>query len=213
MENSIKFSDCTCELLESIFQLEPVRNHPAITEWFSGYENIEVTGFESGFINQLNEAIIENCRTWNEMELIEYFIGPLFVLVNFNTTKFKMFSNRRIQAVINGYELFGEPDALIATGRHSPQLPYFCLNEYKKQEENKGDAAGQCLAAMLVAQHLTGDKMPVYGIYIVGKYWNFMVLQHKEYCITKTYNADDEEIFTIFRILKALKNIIINTEH
>ncbi len=35
-----------------------------------------------------------------------------------------------------------------------------------------------------------------------------MVLNGNEYCISKSYNAEDEELFDIFRMLKALKHII-----
>jgi hypothetical protein len=43
----------------------------------------------------------------------------------------------------------------------------------------------------------------------MGKVWNFITLKNNEYTISKSYAADDEEIFEIFKILKALKNIII----
>ncbi len=35
-----------------------------------------------------------------------------------------------------------------------------------------------------------------------------MILNGNEYFISKTYHADDEEIFAIFKMLKALKKII-----
>jgi hypothetical protein len=45
-------------------------------------------------------------------------------------------------------------------------------------------------------------------LYIVGLIWNFIVLNGKEYCISKNYDASDEGIFEIFKMLKALKHII-----
>jgi len=210
MESSMKFSDCSCEYLEKQFGLISLRTHNALENWQKIAVTVDINELNKTVITQFQEILLDNVSSWNEIELIEYFIGPILSLVNFNTKKFKIFSERKVQSVVEGVELYGEPDALIATGRWRPELPYFCLNEYKRQEENKGDAAGQALAAMLVAQELTEHKFPIYGIYVVGKYWNFMVLQNKDYCISKTYNADDEEIFDIFKMLKALKEIILS---
>ncbi len=210
METSVKFSDCSCEYLEHQFGLLRLRNHLVLTEWVEKIKTIVVDDLETTLIDRLQNIALDNFEAWNEVELIEYFIGPFLTFVNFNTKKFKIFSERKIQGIVEGIELYGEPDAIIATGRWRPELPYFCFNEYKKQEDSKGDAAGQALAPMLVAQELTQHKFPIYGIYVVGKYWNFMVLSGKEYCISKTFNADDEEIFDIFRMLKALKEIILS---
>ncbi len=210
MENSMKFSDCSCEYLEKQFGLYPVRTNKAMENWQQKSTTIDLDEFNIKAITQFQDILLDNVSSWNEIELIEYFIGPILSLVNFNSKKFKIFSERKIQGVVEGIELYGEPDALIATGRWRPELPYFCFNEYKKQEENKGDAAGQALAPMLVAQELTEHKFSIYGIYVVGKTWNFIVLQNKEYCISKSYSADDEEIFDIFKILKALKEIILS---
>jgi hypothetical protein len=35
-----------------------------------------------------------------------------------------------------------------------------------------------------------------------------MVLNGNEYCISKDYTSDDENVFLIFKMLKALKQII-----
>jgi hypothetical protein len=209
---SVKFSDCNKEYLEDQFGLIRLTDYPAIDAWIEKSTHCELDEIETGFINRLQKIAIQNFDAWIEIELLEYFIGPLLSLVNFNTSKFKIFSERKISGVVENVELYGEPDAIIATGKYTPKLPYFCMNEYKKQEENRGDAAGQCLAPMLVAQELNGHTLPLYGIYVVGKYWNFMVLKEKEYCISKSFVADDEEIFDIFRMLKALKEILLGYE-
>jgi len=207
---SVKFSDCNKEYLEDLFGLNRLYEHLAIDEWVKKSAQVEMDEIELEFTKRLQKIAIQNFDAWNEIELLEYFVGPLLSLVNFNTAKFKIFSERKISGVVDGVELYGEPDAIIATGKYRPQLPYFCFNEYKKQEEIKGDAAGQALAPMLVAQELTEHKFPIYGIYVVGKYWNFLVLKDKEYCISKSYVADDKEIFDIFKMLKALKEIILS---
>ena len=76
--------------------------------------------------------------------------------------------------------------------------------------DSKGDPIGQNLAAMLVGQHENTDDEPVYGCYVVGRNWFFMVLQEKQYSISKAYSADDDEIFEIVKILKSLRSILFN---
>ncbi|MCK5872358.1 MAG: hypothetical protein KAG26_05990 [Methylococcales bacterium] len=66
----------------------------------------------------------------------------------------------------------------------------------------------QVLAAMLVAQAMNSKKIPIYGLFVVGLVWNFIILEGKHYCISKNYNADDKEIFNILTMMKVLKRMI-----
>ena len=66
---------------------------------------------------------------------------------------------------------------------------------------------------MLVAreqnkEHNKGIEKPIYGLYIVGLIWNFIILNGNEYCVSRDYNASKQEIFDIFRIMKNIKVII-----
>lgn len=74
--------------------------------------------------------------------------------------------------------------------------------------ENQGTPDAQVLAAMLVAREQNHNKLPIYGLFVVGLIWNFMVLIGNNYAISKSYHADDEEIFRIFTMIKSLKQII-----
>ena len=209
METKIKFSDCSAECMQNTFGLRQIWESPVIDAWNKLAATMEVESHENVLLNRLKTSIVKNGDTWNEIELIEYFIAPIFTLIDFNTELFKIFSERRISATIGEYELYGEPDAFIATGTYSPKIPYFCFNEYKRLEEHKGDVRGQLLAEMLVAQTENGNMLPVYGVYVVEEFWHFVILHGRDYCISKSFAADDEEIFDIFKILKALKVILI----
>jgi hypothetical protein len=48
----------------------------------------------------------------------------------------------------------------------------------------------------------------MYGAYVVGRDWYFLVLDKNEYAISRDYSAVTDDIFDIFRILKALKQMI-----
>jgi hypothetical protein len=45
---------------------------------------------------------------------------------------------------------------------------------------------------------------------VTGKFWQFLILQNQEYCVSKSFATDDEEIFEVVKILKALKDILLD---
>jgi len=137
-------------------------------------------------------------------------LSPIFALVDFNTPYFKLFAEWRISAIIVEYELYGDPDAFVAQGTYSPKTPFFCFNEYKRLEENRGDTLGQLLAAMLAAQTLNANRYPVYGVYVIDKDWYFTILFKTVYAISLPYCAVKAELLDIFKILKALKVILLD---
>ena len=204
----INFKDCSREYLEDTFNIIQLSKHEILTNWIEFSKNILITEFEKETINRLQEKIIYRVDDWNEHELIEHFIAPVFSLIDFNTNVYGMFINRELSAVIENVRLIGNPDAIIAKGRRSPKMPYFCFNEYKKELESKGEPIGQCLSAMLVAQELNNNEKPIYGVVVKGKIWEFLVLQGKEYAISNAYKATDEELLEIIKLLKQLKIII-----
>ena len=204
----INFKDCDRLFLEKTFYLNQIRKHELLSNWIIQSQKCEIDDFENKSLFRFQERLVYRVDDWNEQELIEHFIAPLFSLIDFNTDIYGMFSERLLKATIGDYELSGNPDAIVAKGRRAPEIPYFCFHEYKKEQENKGDPAGQCLAAMLVAQELNDNQRPIYGVVVKGLLWSFLVLQGKEYSISKTYQAIDEDIFVIVKLLKHLKTII-----
>ena len=204
------FSDWNKEELEATFGLRRLDEHDTLSCWLKKTAAVEIDAFEQTMLERLRKTLFHYADAWNEVELSEYFIGPLLALVDFNTPEFSIFSERTIVGLVGEYELSGEPDAVIAKGRYSPQIPYFCFHEYKRAHEPKGDPAAQALAAMLAARELNPKKHPIYGMYVVAEKWHFMVLQENEYAISKGFSTDDEEIFETFKILKALKAILID---
>ena len=179
-----------------------------LNSWTESGKLMQITDYERETLVRLQDTLIYRVDDWNEQELIENFISPLFSIINFNTLTYGMFSERLLKATIGDYELSGYPDAIVAKGRRYPRIPYFCFHEYKKEQETKGDPAGQCLAVMLVAQELNNNQRPVYGVTVKGEKWQFLVLKGKEYAISNSYISTDEELYDILKLLKHLKNII-----
>jgi len=202
----LRFGECTLAKLDKIFNLTQVRTLAVLENWLA--KQAEISQFERQVLVMYQEHLISNVHDWNEQELSLHFIGPLLSLVNFTTTRFNFFAQRNLSGQVGEIELRGEPDGMIARGKREPETPYFCFQEYKRYKDPDGDPDGQCLAAMLTAQSLNQTDRPIYGCFVLSRDWHFMVLQEREYAISEPYAATRDDIFEIFRILKALKQII-----
>jgi hypothetical protein len=201
------FKDCTLKFIDKTFHLEEVDALPALTDWLNN--SSELSDMETQYLIYLRQILDFNVHDWNEYELDSHFIGPVFTLVNFSSKKFNHYSQRMLKGTVDNYILFGKPDGIVSAGRREPEIPYFAFQEYKRELDPDGDPAGQALAAMLVGQSFNEDtSIPVYGCYINGSIWKMMVLVGKEYAITNGFNALTDDIFSIFNILKALKEIV-----
>jgi len=206
------FDDCTLIKLEEWFGLRRTMSNQALDQWLQ--TTIELSEFERTMLQHLRQNLAQNADAWNEQELALNVIGPLFSFVQFSLLyRFNFFSQRTIGTTLTGLngdiKLSGEPDGIVATGYWKPETPMFAFSEYKRLQNPSGDPAGQSLAAMLVGQSLNQKPQPIYGCYVMGDAWRFLVLEGQEYVISQPYSAIRDDIFDIFRILKALKLIIM----
>lgn len=138
------------------------------------------------------------------------FISPLLYLVDYNDNdKYHPFSQRYLQMQTKDIELSGFVEWVLATGEQIPREPFFFLHEYKKEQGTDNDALGQILAAMLTAQYLNEQKdKPIYGCYVVGKDWYFLVLDAKKFQTTLAYNVIEwDKLKKVFQILSHIKDL------
>lgn len=207
------FRDCTLTFMDKTFKMRQIKTVTALTDWIDAPN--EINDFEEKQLIQLRSLLEFNVHNWNEYELDTHCIGPIFSMVNFSSYEFNHFQQRDFGGIVDNYELSGKPDSMVASGRREPEMPYFAFQEYKKELDPNGDPAGQALAAMLIAQQMEEDTKPMYGCYVVGSSWKFIALNtDRTYDISKDFSALDDEIFDILRILKNLKNIVIErTRH
>jgi hypothetical protein len=204
--NKATFKDWDLDQLDKAFGLKQIWECSLLTQWEN--QAIEISDAEKNSLLYFQQALIRGGRAWNEVELENKFISPLIITARIDDEQIGYFLERPLSGIVGDYELSGIVDGLIATGIRSPQVPYFCLHEYKRSIENQGTPDAQVLAAMLVAREQNQNNKPFYGLFVVGLDWYFIVLTGNEYCISKTYHADDEEIFAIFKMMKSLKQII-----
>ncbi|MCU0444923.1 MAG: hypothetical protein MUE85_08380 [Microscillaceae bacterium] len=200
------FREWTLDKIDEILGLRQVKQLAALTHLLA--YKYEPNDFEKQYLIQLQELYALGGDDWNEVELENKFISPLIILSRIDNERFSYFLERELATTIGEFELSGKVDGMIASGFRSPKKPFFCLKEYKRQTDPDGDPRGQCLIAMLVAQHLNQNNQPVYGCYVIGRSWYFMVLQNQEYAISNIYACTNDEIFDIFRIIKGIKSLI-----
>jgi hypothetical protein len=200
------FKDWTLTTLDDAFGLQQIWECSLLAQWQNS--EVEINDFEKTNLLLLQKSLVRGGRAWNEVELENKFISPLIMTARIDDEEMGYFLERPLSGVVDDYELSGIVDGMIATGFRDPKKPYFCLHEYKRSIENQGTPDAQVLAAMLVAREQNQNKLPIYGLFVVGLDWYFIVLTGNEYCISRTYHADNEEIFAIFKMMKALKQII-----
>jgi hypothetical protein len=202
------FENWLTQEVEDTFGIEKVKDYQPMKDWLSAdTSHIKI----EGWLLQLQELVSENADYWNEDELKMQFIAPLLSFINFQTQYFKPFSQRRLRAEVNGIEIGGVVDYMVARGKQLPKHPYFFVHEYKQEAKRDTDPKGQLLVEMVAANAANADESLIYGCYVIGRFWFFVMFQGKNYAVSQAYDATkDEDLKGIVAILQKVKAIIIS---
>jgi len=200
------FESWTLEDLQISFGLNQIDKMELLDTWLLA--NKEITEIETLFLEKYKNKIKKYHKTWNEDELKLHFIGPLLMLVDFNSDLYKSFSQRTLSAKINDILVSGKVDFLIATGLNKPKKPYFFLHEFKPTRKITNDPDGQLIISMLAAQTLNSNNIPMYGVVVEGRYWYFVILFQNQYAISKGFDTCEDDIYKIYAILCKVKEYI-----
>jgi hypothetical protein len=187
------------------------RKMSILVDWMTSTSLLSVS--EIAFLNQLAEKSENSIDGWNEAELMQKFINKVIDLVDFDLPEQRCtyFVERYLSATIQKHTLYGYADWMVAEGVIRPTHPYFFMHEYKPEGEKQIDGRGQLLALMLVAQALNNDEQPIYGCFVHGRMWFFVVLKGLNYDISQAYDATrKEELYRIVQFLKYQKALILN---
>ena len=202
------------EEVELTFGTERVKSLPALTEWLKADEPAD--DFETKTLNIYYDQLVRKVDAWNEDELKFFFLSHVITLVDFTKPKvYSSFSQRTIATKrkdVNNKEvdLRGRVEFLVATGEQTPRQPFFFIHEYKPlNKSTPSDPLGQLLIAMVATQTMNEVERPLYGTYIRGGSWQFVVLENNQYAVSEPYEAIKHlELFKIFSILKRCKSYI-----
>ena len=145
-------------------------------------------------------------EAWNEYDMSILFIGPIFNIIQSTHRVYRTFFNHSLKTVINSKEIAGRVDGMLAKGWQIPEKPLFFMQEYKSESGPNGDPLGQLLVEMVAAQALNNEpEQALYGCYIIGRNWFFIVLEGKNYAVSDAYVATQTDIYDIVGILKKIK--------
>ena len=198
-----KFRDWKFEEIELTFGIDRVfEEYPLLEEWLA------VTNLPSEedqrTLDKLRADLFRSIDTYNEEELKVFFIGPFFSLIPFKIHGMRPFMDRPFSFEY-GQDETGDPliaagriDWLLAKGRQDPREPRVFLHEYKREVEATGDPLGQLLIAMVGAQRQNTEPIPLYGCYVLGRNWFFVVLNDQQYAVSNAFNATEDDILRIY---------------
>ena len=201
------FDTWNYEQVEDAFGIVPVESTPHFRDWLTAVDCGPDTA-EKSLLDNYRKLLLKEVQNWNEDELKLFFIGPVLGLINFNTDHFKPFTQRTLTIETETVSASGKVDFMLAKGKVLPKIPYFCLHEHKQENRRDNDPLGQLLIGMVAAQAKNADDLPIYGCYVSGRNWFFVLLDGKNYCLSNAYNASDNDIYQIFAILKKCKALV-----
>lgn len=204
----VTFESCDKAFMDNTFGFYQVDEISELSLWMKS--RIAITESEREKVLELLSATRIRLDNWNEEGLKMNFIAPLLSFVKFNSDKYTAFADEKIEAEVGEYLLTGKLDWFVAKGLYKPETPIFFLQEYKRSKGNPSDPDGQILAEMLASRTLNNQENEVmYGIVVLGRSWNFIVLKGNEYALSDAYDSrNPEKLIEIFELLKASKQII-----
>lgn len=193
--------------IEIALNFKQIWESDLLDEWLSA--QTEFNAIERQQIEKVRKRILQFADYWNEDELKLQAISIILDIVDYQITDYNIFSQRYLSSKINEIEIGGRVDFMLAKGRQKPITPYFFIHEYKQERKGTSDPKGQLLAELAVAQVCNDYKFPMYGCYVIGRNWFFMILKDKEYAVSNAFNASDEDIYRIIAILRKIKDYIL----
>ena len=140
------------------------------------------------------------------------FIALLLDLVNYDSiSDFQTLFDAEVKGFVDNIELKCIADFTVAkTIEDLIESPYFYFHEYKRKKNKADDPIAQVLIPSLIAQEINNDQKPIYGCYVIGEMWYFMLVNGREYAIDKGLNALKlDELERIYLILQKVKSLIV----
>ena len=173
MPKQLSFSNIR---FKDIKDLVPVTQHAEesiFEEWF-GFK-YEFSEEETVFLQNLIKRNRLKVNSYTEEELKAKFLIPIMNKVDFVKDGISDWYERSLKGQINGVEVGGVTDYMVAKGIKEPEVPYFFIQEFKPSKPSTFPE-DQLLAELIVSIQLNGTKY-LKGAYIVGQFWTFVILE------------------------------------
>jgi hypothetical protein len=217
MKYPTDFSAWSTQMVHTAFELVNTDSLPSLDAWMNkpveSLSEMDLSSLKNALSNIGNRA-----RFWSESDIKMKLIGPALIASKLDNRKFSSFAEVTLRTQLVTVEgetikVSGRPDIIVAMGEYEAQLPYFCMQEYKRQLKAKGDPQGQMLIELLAARQINSDAgkplEAMYGAFTMGRDWIFASLEGNEYALSKMFLLDVEaDLIEVTNRLRGLKYVI-----
>ncbi len=195
-----------------LFKLNRIATYytPIMQEWLDVenpvFDVVEQGIFDRKFLEAQTQLI-----GWSEEDSTIKYINSIVELGHLVAGNgIVTYFDKIISATVEGTKLTVKSDFMVAKGLFDVfTTPYFHFQEYKPNKNPSGDSMAQLLEAFLIAQKKNLNNKPIYGIEVVGRYWTFIVMEGKDYCISGSYDSlKKDDLLKIIAILRKFKHIL-----
>ncbi len=203
------FENWLREEVEQTFGIKRNDDLPTLEKWINA--TYPLTEQELQILKSLQKNLRKELDLYNEDELKLFFISEILKMVNFKSEIYRAFTQRQMEFTAETIDkkqmtVKGIVELVVATGQQVPQKPFFFLQEFKQSLKRNNDPLGQLLIAMLGAQVQNNNQKPVFGCYVLGADWHFVVLEGSQYAASSGFDVTKPlEFEQIIRILKEEK--------
>jgi hypothetical protein len=198
------------ELVDTFSLKKEIGKGNLLDEWIN-IPSVELNAMEKEIFEKILQEVTIHISSWNEEDLKMNFIAFVIFLSNLRTTeRYSTYYEKIIESEVEGHFLKIKTDFMIAKGvLDMVKTPYFHFQEYKKDKDPYGDPIAQLLESFLIAFDKNKNNKPLYGCYIIGRFWYFVTYQPKIYTVSKAYDCTDkQDLLQIISILRKFKEIL-----
>lgn len=200
------------ELIDTFGLLRDNQKNELLSAWLNTSLPVLLPHEEEDFAYLL-ELANEGADFWNEETLKMRFISPLlhnFIRFYNKEKGYSAFFDKEISATVEGIYLQTETDFMLAKGMGDiAKTPYFHFQEYKRSKKSPPEPMAQLIEAFLIAQEKNKNGKPLYGAVIVGRSWQFVVMEGKKYSISTLYDTTQkDDLLQIIAVLRKFKEIL-----
>lgn len=204
MQKSYSFSNIKFSELKKIVPISKSADYTKFTEWFE--TDYAVTTDDTLFLENLIKRHHLYLSSYAEENLKIKFLVPILSRVDFFQGTINDFYDTALSAEVNGVELKGFPDYMVASGIEEPENPYFFVQEFKPSQVGK--RVDDQLFAELIAAMTINDTNIMRGCYVIGQNWRFVIMekdQNNNYFAHISKQFDSLELDSLKQIYKYLQ--------
>ncbi|MFY7786521.1 MAG: hypothetical protein ACOVQA_01490 [Thermoflexibacteraceae bacterium] len=173
MKKTYSFSNIRFAELRQFVNIQKVKDFSKFDSWFEADYTVSAT--DTDFLQQLIDFHYLRLPSYSEEDLKMKFLSVILNKIQFANNEINDFYDAALYAEVNGVELNGFADYMVAKGIDEPETPYFFLQEFKPLKAGK-DVDDQLFAELIAAININKTTI-LRGAYIIGQNWRFVIME------------------------------------